>query len=72
MLERWLLLCRVITAFTLLLTNLFSFHRNKFDEMPCKLDSTENLRPFEKYPTPPASQGNTGLQNPVTLKNKWD
>jgi len=27
------------------------FHNNKFDEMPCKLDSTENLRPFEKYPT---------------------
>ena len=24
---------------------------NKFNEMLCKLDSTENLRSFEKYPT---------------------
>jgi len=26
---------------------LFRFHNNELDEMPCKLDSTENLRPFE-------------------------
>jgi len=24
-----------------------------FDEMPCKLKTTENPRSFEKYPTPP-------------------
>ena len=27
------------------------FHNNIFDKMPCKLDSTENLRSFDKYPT---------------------
>jgi len=32
---------------------LFRFHKNKFDEMPCKPNSTENPRSFEKYPTPP-------------------
>ena len=31
----------------------FRFHNNKFDEMCRKLDSTENLRSFETYPTPP-------------------
>jgi len=31
----------------------FRFHNNKFDEMRCKLDSTENPRSFEKHPTPP-------------------
>jgi hypothetical protein len=33
----------------------FRFHKNKLDEMPCTLDSTENQRrrSFEKYPTPP-------------------
>jgi len=29
------------------------FHTNVFDEMLCKLDSTENPRSFEKHPTPP-------------------
>ena len=33
----------------------FRFHNRKIDEMNCKLDSTENLRSFEKYPTPPYS-----------------
>jgi len=32
---------------------LFRFHNKNFDEMRCKLDSTENPRSFEKYPTPP-------------------
>jgi len=32
---------------------LLCFHNNKFDEMSCKLDSTENPRSFEKYPTLP-------------------
>jgi len=32
---------------------LFRFHNKKFDEMRRKLDSIENLRSFEKYPTPP-------------------
>jgi len=31
----------------------FHFHNKNFDEIRCKLDSTENPRPFEKYPTPP-------------------
>jgi len=31
----------------------FRFHNRKIDEMNCKLDSTENPRSFEKYPTPP-------------------
>ena len=31
----------------------FFFHNKKIDEMRCKLDSTENPRSFEKYPTPP-------------------
>jgi len=31
----------------------FRFHKKEFDEMPCKLKSTENLRSFENYPTPP-------------------
>jgi len=31
----------------------FLFHNKNFDEMRCKLDSTENPRSFEKYPTPP-------------------
>jgi len=31
----------------------FHFHNKKFDEIRCKLDSTENPRSFEKYPTPP-------------------
>jgi hypothetical protein len=29
------------------------FLEHKIDEMRCKLDSTENPRSFEKYPTPP-------------------
>jgi len=29
------------------------FHSKNLDEMRCKLDSTENPRLFEKYPTPP-------------------
>jgi len=32
---------------------LLRFHKNEFDEMPCKRDSTENPRSFEKHPTPP-------------------
>jgi len=31
----------------------FRFHNKKCDEMRCKVDPTENLRSFEKYPTPP-------------------
>jgi len=30
----------------------FPGHNSQFDEMPCKLDSTENLRSFEKYTQP--------------------
>jgi len=35
---------------------LFRFYNDEFDEMPCKLDSTENPFSFEKYPTPPSDQ----------------
>ena len=31
----------------------FHFHDNEFDELPWKLDSTENPFSFEKYPTSP-------------------
>jgi len=31
----------------------FRFQNKKLDEMRCKLDSTQNLRQFEKYPTTP-------------------
>jgi len=31
---------------------LFRFHNDESDEMPCKLDATENLRSFEKYLKP--------------------
>ena len=60
MLEHWPQLCCVkpeITfaastlkpdiTFGLLPTKLLRFHKNKFDEMPCKLESTENLPSFE-------------------------
>ena len=29
------------------------FYQNAFDEMPCKMESTENPRSFEKDPTQP-------------------
>jgi len=31
----------------------FRFHNQNFDEMCCKMDSTENPRSFDKYLTPP-------------------
>jgi len=31
----------------------FRVNNKNFDEMRCKLDSTENPRSFEKYPTSP-------------------
>jgi len=34
-------------------------HNKKIDEMRCKLDSTENPRSFEKYPTPPEKANQT-------------
>jgi len=33
--------------------NLFHFHNNEFDEIPCRLDSTEYARSFRKHPTLP-------------------
>ena len=35
-----------------------SFHKTEFDEMPCKLESTENLRSFEKSPSLPYAKKN--------------
>jgi len=32
---------------------LFCLHNKKFDVMRCKLDFTETLRSFKKYPAPP-------------------
>jgi len=52
LLERWPQVCHVKITFTVLPTNHFRcFHNNKNDEMHCKLDSTENLRSFQKHPT---------------------
>jgi len=31
----------------------FRFHNKNFHEIRCKLDSTENPRSLQKYPTPP-------------------
>jgi len=45
MLKHWPHVYRVKITFTLPLTESYRFH--KFDEMPCKLDSTENPRSFE-------------------------
>jgi len=45
--------CCVKIMFGLLLTKFVRFHNDEFDEMPCKLDSTENPRSIEKYPTLP-------------------
>jgi len=56
LLERWPQFCRVKITFTTLPTNGFVSTTKKIDEMRCKLDSTENPRSFEKYPTPPAIQ----------------
>ena len=53
LLERWPLVCRVKITFTVLPKNHFVSTTKKMDEMRCKLDSTENLRSFEEYPTPP-------------------
>jgi len=36
---------------------LFRFRNNEFDKIRCKLDSTESLRSFEKYPTPTVGLG---------------
>jgi len=43
---------------------------NKFDEMPCKLTSTENLRSFEKYPTPSSSSQDNHHHHEFTLAAK--
>ena len=50
LLERWPQVCRAKIAFTV---ESFRFHNKKFDEMRCKLDSTEIPRSFEKYLVPP-------------------
>ena len=52
-LQRWPQVCRVKITFTKPPTKLFRLHNNKFEEMPCKLDSTENPRSFEKSLNPP-------------------
>jgi len=41
---------------TLTTDNLLRFRNDEFDEMPCKLDSTEDLRSFEKHPIPPCNK----------------
>jgi len=32
---------------------IISVHKDEFNEMPCKLESTENPVSFKNYPTPP-------------------
>jgi len=65
MLERLPHVCRVNIMFTLLPTYLFRFsgHKDEFDEMPCKLDSTENPRTFD-IPNPTLWWA---AQNPLEL-----
>ena len=55
MLERWLHVCRsrVKITFTIPLKNRFIFTTTNSMKAPCKLDSTESLGSFEKYPSPP-------------------
>jgi len=54
LLERWPYFCNLKIMFGSCNTNqLFCFYKNKVDEMPCKLGSTENPILFEKYPTLP-------------------
>jgi len=43
---------------------LVRFHKKEFDEMLCKLDSTENPRSFKKYPILPQ-----GWTNPAKTKS---
>jgi len=43
--EHWPQVCRVKITFESL-DNLFRFHNNEFDEMPCKMDSTEYAHSF--------------------------
>jgi len=51
MLELWPHVCCVKLIWITPDKKLVRFHA--FDEMPCKIDSIENLRSFEKHPTPP-------------------
>jgi len=43
--------CRVKTLLNY--GQLVRFHKNKFDEMLCKLDPSEYARPFKQNPTMP-------------------
>jgi len=53
LLQHWPHVCRIKITFTKVLTNRLVSTPN-FDDMRCNLDSTENPRSFEKYPTPPS------------------
>ena len=49
-LERWPYVCRARQDHVFKTSDeSFRFHNKNFDEMRCKLDSTENPRSFEKY-----------------------
>jgi len=50
----------------------FRFHNRNFDEIRCKLDSTENPRSFEKYPTPPYASGRTKFALVKSLDSEHD
>ena len=52
MLERWPHVCCVKTFVYITTDESFRFHNDEFDAMPCKLESIENMRSLEKYPTP--------------------
>jgi len=68
LLERWLEVCRVKITFKVLPTKSFVSTKKKFDEMRCKLDSTENLRSFEKYPMRVPGLGQITSQIVLTKK----
>ena len=52
LLEHWPQVCRAKINVYKTTDESFRFHNKNFDEMRCKLDSTENPRSFEKYSTP--------------------
>jgi len=50
----------------------FRFYHKKFDEMRCKLDSTENLRSFGKDQTPPEDLAFRRFILRTRLRNQYE
>jgi len=47
----------------------FRFHNKKFDEMRCKLNSTQNPRSFEKYQKEPIFATGTSTRDSTPQKD---